>query len=39
MEQLKIIRNKGSVEDGVTESDLIRQLLFVFNNTNSSDII
>ncbi|CAM6004535.1 unnamed protein product [Sphagnum balticum] len=38
-EQLKIIRNRGSPEEGLTESDLIKQLTFVLNNTNSNDII
>lgn len=38
-EQLRIVRNKGSAEDGVSESELIRQLSFVFNNASSSDIV
>lgn len=38
-DQVKIARSRGSLEEGVQESDLVRQLIFVFGNTASTDII
>jgi hypothetical protein len=38
-DHIKIARNRGSADESVKESDLVRQLLFVFGNTTSTDII
>jgi hypothetical protein len=38
-DQLKVVRTRGSVEDGVSEIDLVRQLSFAFTNTSSSEIV
>ena len=39
IDHIKIARNRGSVDETVQESDLVRQLLFVFGNTTSTDIV
>jgi hypothetical protein len=38
-DQAKIARNRGSLEENIQESDLVRQLIFVFGNTASTEII
>lgn len=38
MEQLHFIRDKGSFEDGLSENEIVRQVLFILNNTRSADI-
>jgi hypothetical protein len=39
LDHVKIARNRGSLEENVQESDLVRQLLFIFSNTTSADIV
>ena len=39
LDNVKMARNRGSAEEDITESDLVRQLIFIFGNTTSSDII
>jgi hypothetical protein len=39
MENLKQVRNRGCIQEGISENDIIRQLSFVFNNTSSNDIV
>lgn len=34
-----MIRSKDSVEGGISESEMVRQLSFAFTNTSSSEIM
>ena len=38
LDHIKIARNKGSPEENITEGDIVRQLIFIFGNTTSTDI-
>lgn len=39
LDHVKLARNRGSIEENIQESDIVRQLIFVFGNTSSTDII
>lgn len=39
LDHIKIARNKGSPEENITEGDIVRQLIFIFGNTTSTDIV
>lgn len=39
MDHVKIARNRGLVDEKFQESDLVRQLIFIFGNNSSNDIV
>lgn len=36
---LRSVRNRGCLEEGLTEASIVRQIIFVFANNISSDIV